>query len=874
MAAQESESRISAAANAFMRAQFTGGRLKSLKATGIKAVEFISPEAPFGDITLTVLQNGGQHVLSTVGATPDTQGDWAVFHFGMLDAAIRFALAGDRLTYLIRILSTGKEMLTVLDLAVFFPMNSRFEWGVKAQERVIRHSFVCGDGSFLYFTPCDGEPPYLACCPHRGTRLEMYDARVEVGSQPVYRAFIHAAGECKAAAGHGCTWRQPVSDRDLQPGESYLYGFDFQFARDYDGVRDILFANGKPDILLAPGMTIPRNTPVRMRVRLKDEITALEAEYPDETAVLALSREHESVLFEIAFARLGENRLTLRYGGGQYSVLEFFVTLPVEKMIALRGAFISARQIRDESLWYNGLLAEWNNETGAVLTPDHYDLIRGWRIYEVTCDDPGLSKPAFLAAKNAEYPVKEEVAALEYYIARFVWGGLQRRGDEEYPYGIYGIPDWKTLRESPDPDKKGRAHLWRIYDYPHLGLVYYCLYRIGKAYPGMLEMETAMTYLDRAYRTFLALYQYPPEIDDWSPYKTGLYNELVMEGVIGALAREGRQEAAQRLTAHWQRKAKYFITACEDVFGSEYPFDTTGYETTQALADYARRTAPGEWKEDRHHGPDYTVGQAEQFAAYQTQCNIACRGVMEHAYYLLGSDYRGCSAHYTLSYMSQMGGWSLLQHALYTAEDPFKLLRLAYASLLSSWALLNAGDTQGYWFPGTEHNGAAGGGFENAPYGKTWLDQPHHRGSWYYSCEIDLGFCGALRGAAVILADDPDLGTVCYGGKHIDGTILPADGLHKRFHHIQKDARLHVLLENARFSQINISPDGYEVQLCGIARDAGAEISHSGGGTIASIQVDETEFMDTATCSAQCVIPAGAAVLRIRLAKEKENEGC
>ncbi len=46
--------------------------------------------------------------------------------------------------------------------------------------------------------------------------------------------------------------------------------------------------------------------------------------------------------------------------------------------------------------------------------------------------------------------------------------------------------------------------------------------------------------------------------------------------------------------------------------------------------------------------------------------------------------------------------------------------------------------------PARTTTAAPGGGFEPAPYGRTWLEQPHHRGSWYYASEIDLGYCGAL----------------------------------------------------------------------------------------------------------------------------------
>jgi len=57
----------------------------------------------------------------------------------------------------------------------------------------------------------------------------------------------------------------------------------------------------------------------------------------------------------------------------------------------------------------------------------------------------------------------------------------------------------------------------------------------------------------------------------------------------------------------------------------------------------------------------------------------------------------------------------------------------------------------------------AGGGFEPAPYGTSWLEQPHHRGAWYYACETDLGYCAALRSALTVLADDPIFGRFCCG---------------------------------------------------------------------------------------------------------------
>jgi hypothetical protein len=294
-------------------------------------------------------------------------------------------------------------------------------------------------------------------------------------------------------------------------------------------------------------------------------------------------------------------------------------------------------------------------------------------------------------------------------------------------------------------------------------------------------------------------------------------NELVIEHVIEALEAEGMRDEAERLRPHWERKVRTFVNDRPDLFRSEYAFDTTGFETTHALAKYALRGAeaagpeePGQSdvEDDARRSTRIPLANAQQFMEAQMAANLFCRGWLETAYYLLGSDIRGSGGNsYTLTYMAQMGGWSVLDYALHHTTEPFPYLRLGYASFLSAWALMNSGtpaSDYGYWYPGPANDGGAGGGFEPAPYGRTWLEQPHARGSWYYSCEIDLGFCGALRCARTVLADDPSFGRFCFGGEWQDTDgwleVQPRDGVRRRFHALLGGRRLHLETEVDRFA--------------------------------------------------------------------------
>jgi hypothetical protein len=178
-------------------------------------------------------------------------------------------------------------------------------------------------------------------------------------------------------------------------------------------------------------------------------------------------------------------------------------------------------------------------------------------------------------------------------------------------------------------------------------------------------------------------------------------------------------------------------------------------------------------------------------------------------YYYYGSDYRGGAGDaFTLTYMSPMGGWGVLNHALYDHREPDATVRLGYASILSSWSLMNTGTKEsgfGYWFPSEANDGGTGGGFEPAAYGMTWLGQPHHRGPWYYSSETDLGYCGALRSAATIVADDPVFGRFCFGGEmHAEKTslkIIPRDGVRRRLHLRTAGQQIDLELTGARFAK-------------------------------------------------------------------------
>lgn len=806
--------------NGYFRVDFKDGFVSSLcpgvRTLGKTDTEFVYPEKAFGRFEVAASDADGVYGSDfKMTGEPVFCRSWGsekvTFCYESKDFPLcakgEYNLENDKLTWTLVLENTTEKDVTITDIALPFPCNTNFGWGQSASDKVLGHHFVAGNGSHLLFERCDGNGPMLLCYPVDGTSLEYF--AMEGSDQNTKHAFctyIHSAQARKEAVENGAKIRYDATTKTLSAGQKAEYTFVYEFALDNNEARKKFVDGGLVNVEVLPGMTVPCDNTVLLMVQTKWPDAKITCPCGEE--LVPVKCDGDKKYFNFKFKKLGENTLWIKDSRGYVTNLDFFVTEPVETLIKKRGAFIASHQTVDETKWYDGLLCEWNNQTGVLLSPDNYDNIKGWRIYEVSCDDPGLSKPAFLSGKLAELPDDDQIKAMDRYVEKFVWGGLQNTTEENYPYALYGIPDWKTNRESEDDGLRGKLHIWRVYDYPHIFMMYYNLYRIKKQNPSAPLTHSALTYLYRAYMTAVAMFTIPLEVEGWSAFGTGLYNEYAIEGILTALKEEGLKFEHDRLERLWDRKVHSFTENNADIFGSEYPFDTTGFESTYVLADRAIKqavdeavTSPWDNRIQRR--------SAVKFMENQHAANVSCRGVLEPAYYWYGSDYRGNNVHYTLSYMSQMGGYSILNYALYHSDNPSEMLRLGYGCMMSSWALMNTGTEEsnyGYFFPGKQHDGAASGGFEPLYLGETWLQQPHHGGPWYYSCEIDLGFCGYLHGASTILANDDVFGMVCMGGNAENNgtvwTVVPNDGVNRRFHFADSARRIHVTTDCGRITQV------------------------------------------------------------------------
>ncbi len=733
-------------------------------------------------------------------------------------------LLADSLSWIFEIKNTGKDIIQIEDWTIPFFFNSRGgENPVEIfEQRVLKHSFVAGAGSFVFWQRPSGVGPFLLMTPTYNSEPQYFNQARFGKEQSVYQLFLFGAN---SAGKESSKWNQTISSLTLKPGETFKGGFQFRWANNHRHLRDLLYANNGFDVRVVPGMTVPRNLKVKVAIRTKHLIDSI-ASIHNKTIFTPVERKNGYAIYEIQFKKLGEQNLYVYSKGKKKTQLEFFVTEPLDTLFKKRARFIATQQQhKDTTKWYNGLFSQWDMREAVLRGPDNMDGIEGRLTYVWTCDDPGLCKAPFIAAKNAIYPDTTEINAIEYYIKNFVWGKLQRTDTElPYPYGIYGTPNWLVnrnadLRKSNTIDRnQDKMHVWRSYDYPHIMMLYYHMYQIASRYPNKVHYLNKEGYLKRAVETAKAFFKYPYEILPWyETYKWGCYNELLLINLMKDMKAVGGYDAdIQFLKAEWEKKVKYFIYDDPYPFRSEYAVDATAFETTYAIAKYAAENTLNPdnnlWYDKNlkkwYSHPLIDTQKHAAFMEKQLMANIASRGWLEPTYYYMGSDFRGSNDRYLLSYMAQMGGWGILDYGLVYAKDYSDYLQLGYASYLSSFALINSGDEEsnyGYWFPGKENDGAAGWAFEPMLYANSWIGKQQLRGPWMYDGEIDLGFGGALRTGATIVFNDSIFGWTALGGnlafKEKTLTIIPLDGVQQKIY----------IRDHANKIDISLDQDGFKI---------------------------------------------------------------
>lgn len=270
-------------------------------------------------------------------------------------------------------------------------------------------------------------------------------------------------------------------------------------------------------------------------------------------------------------------RVTIEYKDGKRQAVHYYVTKPNTQVLADLGSFLTNEAwFEDSSDPFNRSpsVMTYDYEEGAIVDQDSRAWVAG------LSDEGGTGAYVAAFAKQVLQPDAEEVAKLEQFVDEVIWGQIQT---EDYSvrkaiffYEPSAVPDY-SYDSSIDWgswtswNQEQSFYIDRAYNYVHVAVAYWSLYRVARAYPDTVTREWGW-YLDQAQQTVLRV----TDSDIWYN-DVGLMGETVFGHILEDLEREGRTEQAHAVEDAMRERAELWDSQ-EIPYGSEMAWDSTGQE--------------------------------------------------------------------------------------------------------------------------------------------------------------------------------------------------------------------------------------------------------------------------------------------------------
>ncbi|MBT0568088.1 DUF5695 domain-containing protein [Williamsia sp. CHRR-6] len=752
--------------------------------------------------------------------------------------------------------NTSGRRLTIGDWGMPIPNNETFTKPKDEiyETRVLAHSFVGRDGSFITIGRPSGIGPSLLLTPDVGTGsgFEYQDRwRVEEVGQTAWASSPEGLSNIKglnvfysnstaiAATGRGYLDNTATV---IDPGTSVTHGYRISAVADDVARRDTLVALGQPDLQMVPGWVLPVDQQAQLAVRVKGTITSVSARTGNDlkSAVrsdpaIRYSRANGDYrIYTVTPNRnaLGRNQITVRWrdpaGRMNTSVAQLYVSDATGKALRAHAAFLVAKtqwtrerdrlapgDIRDQTF------DDWlmNARDGSAPTSDNPP---GGRNNDFTGsfglgDDWGFTHAEFLAAMNRIDPVADQIRALDGYLTTAVWQNLMgNSADSTNPsYLVFNF--WEQGR----PGRLGTTPIYRGYNYPHIYTTFFDMYRIAKQYPGIIRFaHPAQWYLEAAYGVMRELYRGPVGYS-----QAGLMGDQLLPTIVEALRDAGMTAEADDIDDALDDKYQAFAKQ-KYPFGSEYSYDNTGEESVYTLARQRMAT-------DR--------ARAQKTFRQIVGKTLATRGRMPVWYRDVVPTTINGENWWQLQYSVALAGYPLDDYVNHTAATETgrdtvtpsrraELQRANYAAKTTLMAGVNSGQISSdpanigasAWTYQSELGrlGTLGdGGGPNVEQLNGWRSR---------SGESDLGLWGVLQTMSTdVVTDDPIFGSLTYGGRSTatarSTTITPADGVNRRLNMVSQ--QLSVSLDTDTYRQATVAATNSALRL-DMANTAGT--SHTG----------------------------------------------
>ncbi|KAF9766619.1 hypothetical protein IL306_000941 [Fusarium sp. DS 682] len=539
-------------------------------------------------------------------------------------------------------------------------------------------------------------------------------------------------------------WNEPTS-KILRAGESLKVGVRFSLSESIRDFDEAVRRTGNPVAVGVPGYTIPRDLPAQLFLQSDSGVASITV---SPKGALGISKDGENkYTLTPSTSAWGRVRVTITYEDGKVQTVHYYVTKATTETLSDLGSFLTTKA------WFNDSsdpferspsVMTYDYENGAIVEQDPRVWIAG------LSDEGGTGAYVAAMLKQVIQPNAEEIAKLDEFVQTTIWGRLQGQD-----YGVrkslfYYDPSDVDYAYSKDIDwsswtswnKEASTSLDRAYNYVHVVVAYWSMYRVARAYPELISKPWSW-YLNQAQKTIMRMTH-----KDVSYRDVGLMGETVFGEVLMDLKREGNDTAADAVESAMKERAELWHSQ-EIPYGSEMAWDSTGQE--------------GVYYWTRHFGFDDSVQKTiNSVLGYMP--NVPHWGWNGNARRYWDFVYGGKLKRIERQihhYGSGLNSQVLLSAFRDNPSDSY-LLHVGYAGSFAPLTNIN-------------QDGFPSAAFHSRPDTLKWDDITGDYGG---------GFVGTVLNSGTYVADDKDLGMVAFGGTFSKQggqyTVQPKDAVRKR----------------------------------------------------------------------------------------------
>jgi len=630
--------------------------------------------------------------------------------------------------------------------------------------------YIGRDAGYLQVTRLNGKGPALLVLPEKASPLEAYRPIQQAGrgakpgdiftdrsergqtSEGFYDWTVASKGFAeKDWTKAGEQWNTPTSF-SLAPGASRTIGVRLVTSPSVRAIEDTLVANGRPVAVGIPGYVVPTDQEASLFLKSPKPVAKIESFPAGALTATPVKAGAGWSRYAVRASGWGRATLSITYADDSVQTVSYFITKPLDQAMADLGRFSTTKQ------WFEDPSDPFKRSPG-ILTYDRQDdkiVTQDPRVWISGMSDEG-GGGSWVAAmmKQLDNPDAVEVAKLERVVNETVVGGLQVAdgpqagavkkslfyyAPDKFPNYYDPKTNWKNWTSWSEKDS---GDLGRSYNYPHVAIGHWVLYRLARNHDGLVKTHDWRWYLDHAQMTAVAMMRDAPYYAQFGQMEGDVFVDILKD-----LRREGMTDKANELETLMKSRADHWKTLPYP-FGSEMAWDSTGQAEVYAWMRYFGYQKQADETREVILAYDPTVpswgynGNARRYWDFLYGGKVSRIERQIHHY-----------------------GSTLNAVPLFDAyrADPadFHLLRVAYGGLMGG-------------ITNIDQEGFSSAAFHSAPDMMSWDA---------YSGDYGMGFFGHAYAAATYLVKDPTFGWLGFGGNISEANgeirIQPKDGARTR----------------------------------------------------------------------------------------------